>query len=306
MIRQDKDYNQLRLFIRYVIGRKSPQKLISYIKDELVFHDRIDLSYTPDGVTLKVSGKLKDSFVPLGQIQDPTCIVYLSIIGATMFASSHATYIKRIDFVKHLRLLEEKEKNILRPELKVIIPNMAPYIKRLNERIGYKAILNKKIGREAGYFFETENFRGKYLIPYHMDRRKFTCTWNTGHKVIFFTHPDGEWQVIRHLSEKNIWCIPAYYKKELKTFISKFNPRLILIDSGKGSEEIDMFGNLIPQIENSRIPTMSFYIREDGSIEILYDNKRTVYKDMDEFSLYLSMLIGKISGEKKGMKRVNS
>ncbi|MEQ8172140.1 MAG: hypothetical protein ABRQ38_24860 [Candidatus Eremiobacterota bacterium] len=292
MIRNDREYNQIRLFIRYVVGRKSPQKLISYIRDQLLFHDKMDLSYTPDGITLRVSLKGKDNFVPLGEIQDPTCIVYLSIIGATMFASSHSSYVKRIDLVRHLRLKDENEKNVIKPELQVIIPNMAPYIKRLNERLGYKAIRNKKIGREAGYFFETENFRGKQLVPYHMDKRKFTCTWSKGNKVLFFTHPDCDWEIVNYLKTKNIWSVPVYYKKELKNFAGKFNPKLIIFDGEKRGDELDLFG--MPPVEDNKIPFMNFFMRDDGTVEIWNEEEKNYYKDIEEFSEYLSHYLSKI------------
>jgi hypothetical protein len=297
MIRNDREYNQIRLFIRYVVGKKSPQKLISYIKDQLLFHDKMDLSYTPDGITLKVSLKGRENFVPLGEINDPTCIVYLSIIGATMFASSLSTYVKRIDFVKHLRLKDENKKNVLKPELQVIIPNMAPYIKRLNERLGYKAIGNKKIGREAGYFFEIENFRGKNFIPYHMDKRKFTCSWSKGNKIIFFTHPDGNWDVVTYLNNKKIWSIPAYYKKELKIFSSKFNPKLIVFDGARTLEELDLFGSIVPPLKDTSIKIMNFSVRDDGTVEIWNEETKSFYKDIDEFTQFLSFYLNEIKGE---------
>jgi len=286
MIRNEKEYNQIKLFIRYVIGRKSPVKLINYIKEELQFHDRMDMAITPDGITLKVTGPFGDNFVPLGHADDPTCIVYLSIIGAALFATSHSTYIKRIDFVKYLRL---KDKKPLKPELAVIIPNMAPYIKRLNERIGYRAILNKKIGREAGYFFENKHFRGNMLVPYHMDKRKFSSGWSKGDKIIYCTAPDCSSDIIKLLNDNKLWVITVYSEKEIKTFQKKYGTKFMLIDSNRINEKD------ISVIKNMNIPYRFFEIKENNSLELWNENTTVNLEDINK----LPELIGKLIKSEK-------
>jgi len=292
MIRKEKDYNQIRLFIRYVVGRKSPQKLIAYIKEQFSFHNKIKLAQTPDGITLKVSYPSTDIFVPLGPEDNPTCTVYLSLIGSAIFASSHSTYVKRTDFVKQLRL---KESASLKPDLEVLIPNMAPYIKRLNERVGYKIILNKKIGREAGYFFEKENFRGNLPVPYHMDKRKFTHTWSTGERIIFFTSPGGSWEIVPPLKDKNIHIIPVFEEKEIKGIISRYKPKMILFDQKRSIDEGDMFGYIKPELKDPKLPVKYFAMKENGGVELWDDSEKKVCETEDGFARELMNILKKKS-----------
>lgn len=296
MIREEAVYNQMRLFIRYVVGRKSPLNLIAYIEEQFLFHDFIKLAQTPDGITLKVEKGKRVYFVPLGHPEDPICVVYLSLIGGAIFASSHSTYMKRIDFVKHLRLKEPGKE--VKPELAVLIPNAAPYIKRLNQRLGYKAILNKKIGREAGYFFETDNFRGNQPVPYHMDKRKFTHSWKKGKRVLFYTHPGGAWDIFKGLNEEEIFCIPAYNEKELKTFSREYKADFILFDSGKSGEGPDMFGHINTELKFDKVPVKYFSSGENGSIELWDDKEKVLCKDVNELGEKLRSFFKK-TGEKK-------